>query len=307
MQLDALRTFAKVAELASFTQAAQHLGLTKARVSTLVQGLEGQLGTRLLHRTTRTVRLTPDGEQFLERCRALLAEADDLAALFHRSPDALRGRLRVDLPTHVARSLLIPRLPAFMAAHPLLEIELSTSDRRVDVVHEGFDCVLRIGTLSDSGLVARRLGSLRMVNCASPAYLREHGTPHTLGDLAQHRLIHYTQTLGTPPAGWEYLDEGQTCFHPMRGSVTVNGTDAYQASCLAGLGLIQVPVLGLESLFSQGLLVEVMPDFVPAPMPVSLLYPNRRNLPQRMQVFMAWLRAVLVPQLDSTAPATGPG
>ena len=145
---------AGVAELASFTRAAKQLGLTKARVSNAVQQLEAQLGTRLLHRTTRTVRLTPDAEACVERCRVLLADADELQAMFQRSPAALRERVRVDLPNGVACGFVIPRLPEFLTAHSLVEIEQSATDGLVDVVHEGFDFVLRVGALRDSGLVA---------------------------------------------------------------------------------------------------------------------------------------------------------
>lgn len=299
MDLDALRIYVKVAELASFTRAAGQLGMSKPRVSTGIQQLESTLGVRLLHRTTRTVRMTPDGEQFFDRARELLADADELQALFERSPSVLRGRLRIDLPNYMARHFLIPRLPEFLAAHPQLEIELSTTDRRVDLVHEGFDCVVRVGSLPDSGLVARRIGELRLINCASPSYLREHGVPKALKDLAQHRLVHYTQTLGVTPLGWEHFDGQRSHFTPMRGVITVNNSDAYQAACLAGLGLIQAPVTGLRGPIGDGLVVEVMPDFAAAPMPVSLLYANRRNLSTRVQAFMDWLAEMLRPHLQN--------
>jgi DNA-binding transcriptional LysR family regulator len=293
MDLHALRIFAKVAELASFTRAAEQLGMPKARVSTTVQQLEAQLGARLLHRTTRTVRLTQDGAQFLERSKELLADAEELQAMFQQAPSALRGRLRVDMPTGMARHVVIPRLPEFFAAHPQLEVELSTSDRQVDLVHEGFDCVLRVGPLRDSGLVARPLGRFELGNFASPAYLREHGTPHTLADLDGHRLVRYSPTLGGSVPGWEYHDGERYRFREMRGFVTVNSTDAYEAACLAGLGLIQAPALGLQPLVAQGLLVQVMPQLTGEPMPVSLLYPNRRNLSKRVQAMLGWLAEVL--------------
>jgi len=298
MELEALRTFAKVAELASFTRAAEQLGLHKGRVSTIVSQLEAQLGARLFQRTTRTVRLTPDGDQFFERCKTLLADADELQALFQQTPSALRGRLRIDLPIGLARKVVIPRLPEFLAAHPGLEVELSTTDRRVDLIREGMDCKLRVGPLRDSGLVARRLGELRQVNCASPAYLQAHGTPHTLADLARHRLVKYTSTLGSPPLGWEYTEGNDVRFHDMPGVVTVNSAEAYEAACLAGLGIIQAPVLGMREWIAQGKLVAVMPEFEAAPMPVSLLYAHRRHLPQRVQAFMAWLGEVLGPSLE---------
>ncbi|MBB1604639.1 LysR family transcriptional regulator [Variovorax sp. UMC13] len=297
MDLSARRTFVKVAELASFTRAAEQLGMPKARVSTTVQQLEAELGTRLLHRTTRTVRLTADGEQFRERCLLLLADADELQSLFQRTPGALRGRLRVDVPIGMAQAVLMPRLPAFLAAHPQVELELSTTDRRVDLVHEGFDCVLRVGTLDASDLVARRLGELAQVNVASPAYLALHGTPRTLADLAAHRLVRYAPGLGAGPALWEYEEEGRYRTLAMPSTLTVTSSDAYQSACLAGLGLIQAPVMGMQPLIDAGRLVRVLSGFDAPPMPVSLLYPHRRQLSKRVQALMAWMDEVLEPFL----------
>lgn len=150
--------------------------------------------------------MTPDGEAFHARCRTVLADIDELGALFQQAPAALRGRLRVDMPTAMARDLVIPQLGAFMAAHPLIELELSSTDRRVDLVHEGFDCVVRIGTLVDSELTARQLGHYRMLNGASPAYIAEHGMPMVLDDLDAHWLVHYSAMLGAGSPGWEYDD-----------------------------------------------------------------------------------------------------
>jgi DNA-binding transcriptional LysR family regulator len=303
MQLDQLRIFARVAELTSFTQAADQLGLAKGRVSAAVQQLEAHVGARLLQRTTRRVRLTPDGEQFLDRCKELLADAEQLLVMFQPAATGLRGRLRIDLPNTLARDLIIPRLPEFLAAHPLLEVGISTTDRRVDVVQEGFDCVLRIGPLADADLVARPLGMMTMRNVASPAYLRTHGTPATLADLAQHRIVHYAAKLGTQGAGWEYQDGGVVRVHPMRSVVVVNGTDAYQAACLAGLGLIQAPMRGTQRLVDAGLLVDVMPAFTAAPMPVSLLYPHRRQIAPRVQAILNWITQVVQPYLTDSQPA----
>jgi len=300
MDLHELRVFARVAELGSFTRAADQLGLAKGRVSAAVQHLETQLGTRLLHRTTRQVRLTQDGEQFVERCKSLLADAEQMQTMFQPAATGLRGRVRIDLPNSFARDVVIPRLPEFLAAHPLLEVGISTTDQRVDVVREGFDCVLRIGPLADSELVARPLGALTMCNVASPGYLRTHGTPKSLADLAQHRIVHYAARLGTLGAGWEYREEGGAVrMVPMRSVVVVNSTDAYQAACLAGLGLIQAPVRGTRRLVDAGLLVEVLPEFTPPPMPVSLLYPHRRQVPARVQAMLRWITEIVEPQLTA--------
>jgi len=300
-RLEAMQIFARVAELASFTRAAESMGLPKASISTAVQQLETLLGTRLLHRTTRKVQMTQDGRAFYERSKDLLADMDELQAMFQQGPQSLRGRLRVDLPSGVARSFVIPRLPEFLRDHPLLELELSATDRRVDLVREGFDCVLRIGALYDSSLIARPLGQLSIVNCASPSYLKTYGTPRTLDDLASHRLIHYVTTLGAKPEGWEYFDGSEYRSLAMPGVLTVNSVEAYEASCLAGLGLIQAPAVGVRDMVRQGLLVEVLPEFSAEPMPVSLLYAHRRNLSKRLQVFMAWIADVIAPYLDRSA------
>ena len=298
-QLDAMQIFIRVAELASFTRAAGSLGIPKASTTTAVQRLETLLGTRLLHRTTRRVQMTQDGQAFYERCKDLLSDLDELQTMFQPAQAGLRGRLRVDMPLGVARNVVVPRLPEFLRLHPRLEVELSSTDRRVELVREGFDCVVRVGPLFDSSLVARPVGAYRLVNCASPAYLAEFGTPRTLEDLASHRLVHYVMALGSKSPGFEYVDEGgQTRFLPMTGALTVNNSDAYVSACLAGLGLIQVPEPGVRALLDGGHLVDVLPHHRPAPMPITLLYANRRNLPKRVQAFMNWIDDVMRPFLS---------
>jgi DNA-binding transcriptional LysR family regulator len=295
-----MTAFTRVAELGSFTQAAQALGWPKASVSLAVQRLESELGTRLLHRTTRRVQMTQDGAALYERGKDLLADIDELRTLFQPAASGLQGRLRVDMPLGVARHIVMPLLPDFMAAHPGLEIELSSTDRRVDLVREGFDCVLRVGTLTESSLIARPLGLYRQVNCASAGYVAEHGRPRGLGDLARHRLVHYQLTLGARSAGFEIEDArsvGGSRFVPMEGKVTVNNSEAYLAACLAGLGIIQVPLPGVAALLADGRLVEVLPRLRAPPMPVSLLYAHRRQLPRRVQVFMAWMQEAMRPHL----------
>ncbi|MBM7062847.1 LysR family transcriptional regulator [Pseudomonas sp. UL073] len=288
-RLQAMQAYVRVAELASFTRAAESLGQPKASVSLLVQQLEAHLGTRLLHRTTRKVQMTQDGLAFYERCKDLLADADEVESMFQRDAGQLSGRLRVDMGQALARELVLPRLAEFLRLHPRLELELSCTDRRVDLVREGFDCVVRVGPLGDSSHIARPLGQLSQVNCASPAYLAAYGTPHSLADLAAHRLVHYVPSLGMKPSGWEWFDGERSHSLAIPGSLTVNSTDAYSQACLNGLGLIQVPLSGAWQHLAAGRLVEVLPQFRPAPLPVALLYPHRRNLSKRVQVFMDWL------------------
>jgi DNA-binding transcriptional LysR family regulator len=296
--LEAMQAFVRVAELASFTRAADVLSLPKASVSTAVQQLEAQMGARLLHRTTRRVQMTQDGQVFYERCKDLLADMDDLQTMFQQGPQSLRGRLRVDMPNSLARDHVLPRLPEFLREHPLLEIELSSTDRKVDLIREGFDCVLRVGSLEDPSLIARPLGALTLVNCAAPDYLAQHGTPQSPADLAVHRMVHYVTTLGAKPFGFEYFDGDAYRIVAMNGSVTVNSADAYLAACVAGLGIIQMPLIGLGNLLEQGVLVEVLPQHRAEPMPVTLMYVHRRNLSRRVQVFMTWLASILETYLD---------
>ena len=301
---DRMHIFVRVAELASFTQAAEALGIPKASASTAVQQLETQLGTRLLHRTTRRVQLTQDGQAYYERCKDLLADVDELQSMFQHADGAgLKGRVRIDMSTGMARNVVVPRLPELLARHPGLEVELSSTERRVDVVREGFDCVLRTGAVVDSSLVARPLGLARLVNCASPAYLRAHGTPRSLADLPGHRLVHFVNTLGARSAGFEAVVDGALVLTPMQGALTVNNAEAYMAGCLAGLGLIQVPHLGVVDLLARGDLVEVLPQLAAPPMPLTLMYANRRNLPRRVRTVMDWLAQVVAEHLAQVAAA----
>jgi DNA-binding transcriptional LysR family regulator len=297
-RLDQLRSFLRVAELGSFTAAADQLGLPKASVSLAVQRLEAEVGVQLLHRTTRRVQLSADGAQFQQRARDLLDDMEELQGMFRRDTGQLKGRLRVDMSSGLARQLVVPHLPAFLDRHPGLEIELSGTDRRVDLVREGFDCVLRVGPLDDNTLVARPLGVMHIVNCASPGYLASHGVPHTLDNLAAHALIHYVGTLGQRSPGFEYHDGQDYRSLPMRGAVTVNSGEAYSAAALAGLGIIQVPRLGARQALAAGTLVEVLPQCVAEPMPVTLLYAQRRHLPRRAAAFMDWVAELLVPELQ---------
>lgn len=296
-----LRTFVRVSELSSFTLAGERLGLPRSTVSEQIRQLETHLGTRLLNRTTRRVQATQDGLQLYERSKDLLSRMDELEGLFRADPAELHGCLRVDLPTLMARRIILPALPQFMQQHPGLTLEVSCTDRQVDLLREGFDCVLRIGAVSDQTVVARPLGSLRMVNCASAAYLQRHGTPLDLEALAAHRLVHYVKTLGARCPGFEYRQGTATRYQPMGGAVTVNNTDAYQGACLAGLGIIQAPYAGVREFLDSGQLLSVLDAHVPEPMPVSLLYVQQAHLPLRVRVFMAWLAQVLAAELDPVA------
>ena len=297
-KIHAMQLFIRVAELESFTRAADTLGLPKGSVSRQIQALENHLGCRLLHRTTRRVLLTQDGMVYYERAKDLLSNLDELDSMFQSDPSSVSGRLRVDMPVAVARHVVIPRLPGFLQHYPGIELELSSSDRLVDVIREGFDCVVRVGTLKDSGLIARPLGKLSIINCASPAYLSRFGYPESLDDLSTHALVHYATTIGVRPPGFEVARENGTQWVKAGGILTVNSTETYHAACLAGLGIIQAPRVGVREALHSGKLVEILPQYRAEPMPVSLIYHHRRNLSRRVHLFMEWLTEVLQDYVD---------
>lgn len=298
--LDALLIFARVAEMTSFTRAAESLGIQKGRVSMVIRQLERDVGVALLHRTTRSVQLTDDGRAFYSRARDLLADVQALQSMFSGNSTRLRGRLRVDMPTELARSVVVPALPQLMAAHPELELELSSTDRRVDLVQEGFDCVIRMGPIVDETLIARPLGRLRMINAASPDYLARYGVPRTLDDLLSqgHRMVHYSLTLGARHAGWEYPSGDGYATLALPSAMQVNNVQTYHAAGLAGMGLIQAGYSGVANYVASGALVEVLPDLRPEPLAASLVVAHRRNLSPRVRAFMDWIEPVLEPYFD---------
>lgn len=297
MELNDLRVFCRVAELASFTKSAEQLSMAKGRVSTIVQSLEAEVGARLLQRTTRSVRLTPDGEIFLERCKRLLAESDQLQGMFRPITGDLLGSVRIDMPGLFAQELVLPRLHELLAAHPQLDLGISINDRRVDMVREGVDFLIRLGPLPDSDLVARTVGMMKMCNLASPAYLRQYGVPRSLGDLAHHRLIHYTGNLRNEDAVLRYAQDDAVRTVPMRSALALNGGTFFQAACLQGLGIMQMSLPTCQRLIDKGELIEVLPEFTPPPLQVSLLLPHRRHIAPRVEAVLNWTIQVIRPHM----------
>lgn len=288
-----LTIFIQVMESGNFTRAAEALAIPRSTVSTEVQALEDRLHCQLLHRTTRRVAPTPDGEQFLRIARDIVETMEDAERMFAGRDMPIAGRLRVDMPSRVGRKIVIPALPAFLAAHPELSIELSTSDSYVDLVASGIDCVLRLGALESSELVRRKLGDVAFVTCASPDYLARHGYPATPEDLSTHLLVNYSQHFPPTSSTLSLRDGGRVREVEMRAVVTVNGAEAYLAATVAGLGLAQIPAFDVADLLESGALVAVVPQFAPPPSPLCLLFARRRNLSTRVRVFQDWLGALL--------------
>lgn len=292
-RIDLLRIFTRVVECASFTRAANTLQIPRSSVSTAVAELEALVGARLIHRTTRSVAATQDGSAFYERCVRLLADFEETEGLFRQEATRPHGTLRVSVPGRLGRLVIAPTLPAFLARYPDIEIDLSVTDRAVDLVQDSFDLVLRVGPLQDSGLIARKIGDLTLVNCASPAYLETHGTPVAIADLARHFAVRYASPTTGRIEDWEYVESGEVRSLAMQGRVSVNSAEAYIACCLAGLGLIQVPAFDVRDHLVAGELIDVMPALRAAPMPMTLLYSHRQHLSRRLQVFIEWMIGIL--------------
>ncbi|MFC7287548.1 LysR family transcriptional regulator [Herminiimonas glaciei] len=297
-RLDQLNIFIRVAHSGGFTAAADQLGLPRPTVSLAIQQLETRLDTRLFHRTTRRVSLTREGEMLLERAINLVADSETLEQQFKLRTRGMAGRLKVDLPSRIARRHVAPALPKFFDRFPDIEIDLGSSDLPIDLVHEGIDFALRVGQIVSDSLVARPLGSFQLINCASPAYLRRYGVPQSPADLSQHQTVHYALPNGGRAVQWEWEEDGQLQTVTMGAQVSANTAETYIACCLAGMGLIQIPAFDVREHLLAGELVEVMTPWRAPSMPVQIVYPHRRGLSPRAQVLSDWMTELLGPHLN---------
>jgi LysR family transcriptional regulator for bpeEF and oprC len=283
-----MQTFATLVELGSFTKTAAALQLSRPQVTHAIQELEGSLGTRLLHRTTRHTRLTADGEVFYERVRDILAGVADATSLF-ASEGKPRGKLRADIPVAFARPWFFAQLREFSREFPDIELILGVTDRTLDLVAEGIDCVVRIGELPSSSMIGRRVGSAGRITCASPTYLEEFGTPATLDDLRRHRVVDFFSGPTRKRFDWQFLvGDEHIALKPASG-ILVNDTAAYVDCGLAGFGLIQPLGITVREHVATGALVEVLPSFRPRARPVSVLYPSKAHLPLQVRAFADWV------------------
>ncbi len=285
-RFDSMRLLVRVIERRSFTAAAADLGLPRSTATEVIKQLEARLGVRLIERTTRTVLPTLDGEAYYRRCLAILSDVEDAEGAFRAAQP--RGLLRIDIHPRLARTFLVPRIPAFLDRHPLLDLHLGEGDRLVDLVGEGVDCVIRAGEPRDAGMIVRRLGMLREVTCASPAYLERHGLPRGVDDLADHRMIGFLSSRTREVMPLEFLVDGEVRRAILPGRVTVSGSDMMAALARLGLGLVQQPFYRLRWDLESGTLVEVLPQHPPPGTPLSILYPQNRQLSPRVRAFIDW-------------------
>ena len=286
-RFDAMRVFTRIVERRSFSRAADDLGLPRSSVTDALKGLEARLGVRLLQRTTRQVNPTLDGEAYYQRCIGLIADLEDAEGAFIGAKPA--GLIRVDVHGTQARYFLLPGLPRFRELYPGIRLHFSETHEAMDLVREGFDCILRAGELTDSLLVSRRLATLERGTFASPDYLSRLGTPQSPDDLAAHEMIGLLapDTAEIIPLTFHVGATIRRLTLPTM--ITVTGPETNVAAAYRGLGLIQVPRYRVASELQSGALVEILSAFPPTPIPVHVLYSHRRQLSPRLRVFIDWV------------------
>lgn len=302
-RFDALQAFARVVEAGSFTKAALTLRMSRTTVTQLVQQLEARLRVKLLHRTTRQVRVTADGAAYYERVARVLADLDDADACLSSTATSPRGRLRVDVPSPFALMVLVPALPTFHARHPEIQLDLGVSDRQVDLIGDNVDCVLRGGKVTDSSLVARRVGTLRFGAYAAPHYLARCGTPahpRSLED-PQHRIVGFLRAHSGQVAPPALQRDGQRIEVNGRYVVALDDGNAYLAAGLAGLGVLWLPHYMAEPQVAQGALVRLFDGWQGDPMPLNLVFPPNRHVTARLRVFIEWVEELMATHAPSGA------
>ncbi|SEQ00355.1 DNA-binding transcriptional regulator, LysR family [Pseudomonas sp. NFACC02] len=286
----AVKAFIQVVEAGSFVKAAQTLNLPRNTVTKHIQSLESHLRVKLLNRTTRRISLTNDGTAYYERMVRVVDQWLEAESDLVSTQARPHGRLRVDMGSTMATMLVLPALPDFQKRYPELQLDIGVSDRPVDLLGDRVDCVIRGGTLSDPSLIARRLGSLEFVTCASPAYLAAHGTPLHPSDLeTNHQMVRYFFAGTHRRLPVEFVRGGERISVDANYFVSVNDSNALIAAALAGMGVLQTLMFMAEPHFKSGALVQLLEDWSLEPNPIYIVYSPNRHLSARVRVFAEWL------------------
>ncbi|WP_427980943.1 LysR family transcriptional regulator [Agarivorans sp.] len=287
-RFDAMRVYTRVFEQRSFSAAATSLNLPRSTVTEAVKQLEQRVGVRLLERTTRQVSPTLDGEDFYLRSVNLLAQLEEAENAFTGAKP--KGKLRVEVHGTLARHFLLPKLAEFLHAYPDIELFLSDSDRLVDPLREGIDCVLRVGKALPDDMVAKQVSSLSEVTVAAPSYLQRHGCPRYMQDLKGHQMVGFRVSQSAEPLPLEFTVEQQLQHLRLPCSIQVNSAETLVEAARLGLGIIQLPRYHVEDDLNAASLQCILSEFPPEPSPVYLLYPRKRTLSARVRVFIDYLQ-----------------
>ena len=286
-RFDAMLVFTRIVERQSFVRAAEDLGLPASTATDAVKQLERRLGVRLLDRTTRQVRPTPDGEAYYRRCLGILADVEDAESTLSGAEP--QGLLRVNVLGSQARQIILPALSDFYERYPKVDLFLSEADRFVDLVREGIDCVIRAGQPGESELVGRQIALLQEATLASPEYLARYGHPNSWDDLDGHRIVGYFSSALGSVMPLEFVVDGEIKTVPLPARLMVSGTDTLLAAALKGMGIIQVPRYAVLGHIEAGNLVEILPETPPEALPIYVLYPSSRHLSLRVRTFVDWI------------------
>ena len=282
-----MRVFAAVVDAGSFVRASDAIEMSKPAVSRHVAALEARLGVRLLQRTTRKLSLTEEGEVFYARCKELLNEVDEAEAEVSAASGQATGLLRINVPVSFGIQHLAPLWPAFMARHPGLTLDVTLADRAVDLVEEGCDMAVRIARLPNSTLISRRLGSTRLILCASPAYLRRHGTPQHPSEIATHAVLAYS--LLSARYNWEFTGPEGRVEVKVSPRVFTNSGDTCRAAALQDLGIILQPSFLVGADLQSGALVELLPQYRGLELGIYAVYPTRKHVPPKVRLMIDYL------------------
>ncbi len=288
-QMLAMRVFVRVVEAGTFTNAANSLRMPKPTVTKLVQGLENHLRIKLLNRTTRRVTVTPDGSAYYERVVRLLGDLEDIESSVTHAKERPRGRLRIDAGTAISNFILLPALPDFLAKYPEIHVELGVSDRPADLIGDNVDCVIRGGPLLEPSLVARHIGDLRWMTCATHAYFERHAKPTHPTDLQSgHTLAAYFFPRSGRMRPLTFERDGKRFEIQPNPRVAVNDSSAHFASLRAGVGLGQILSFIVSANGAKDEFSSVLAEWQPAALPVHVLYPANRHLSTKVRVFVDW-------------------
>ena len=288
-QLAAMRAFVRVVEAGTFTRASDSLSMPKATVTKLIQGLEAHLRTKLLNRTTRRVLVTTDGALYYERSKRLIADIDELARSMASLQALPQGKLRVEMSSALASMILVPALCRFHETYPDIQIDLGVSDREIDILAENVDCAIRVGQLSDTSLIARRIAEISFVTCTAPLYLEKFGEPRHPRDLEDgHRVVSYFRPPNARQIPFVFTRDGEQAEVTGRCLVSVDEGMTYVSAARAGLGIVQAPTFMVREAIKKGELRPVLSDWRREPMPVYVVYPPNRHLGNKLRVFVDW-------------------
>ena len=285
-RLTSMAVFVKAADLGSFTAAGTTLGLSSQMVGKHVGALEMRLGAPLINRSTRRQSLTEVGRAYYERCRVVLAEVEATDTLLDTLSATPRGRLKVSAPVGFGACRLAPVLTEFLASYPAIELELNLTDRRVGVIEEGYDAVLRLGPIGECELAARELASHDQIACAAPDYLARCGTPAVPGELESHDCLGFVNWSGLPYADWQFVKDGSAYAVQVHSRFQTNDGRTLVAAAVAGQGIILQPEAVVAEAISRGALVPILTDFIAPSRPMYLIYPIRRPIPAKLRAFV---------------------